>query len=84
MPLVYCNTTLSPLQGESAHGRHLPGAGRSRSSEKDTNFIHTLSGRQVVERLGTTLSEVEGELPVYRADEQGMVEIVTDGAQAWG
>jgi beta-lactamase superfamily II metal-dependent hydrolase len=29
----------------------------------------------VLERLG--------ELPVYRTDEQGTVEIVTDGAQAW-
>jgi hypothetical protein len=29
----------------------------------------------VLERLG--------ELPVYRTDERGVIEIVTDGAQAW-
>jgi hypothetical protein len=39
----------------------------------DNDFGHPCAG--VLERLG--------ELPVYRTDEQGVVEIVTDGAQAW-
>jgi competence protein ComEC len=40
---------------------------------EDNDFGHPCAG--VLERLG--------ELPVYRTDEQGVVEIVTDGAQAW-
>jgi competence protein ComEC len=47
----------------------------------DNDFGHPCAG--VLERLETTLSEVEGELPVYRTDEQGVVEIVTDGARVW-
>jgi competence protein ComEC len=39
----------------------------------DNDFGHPCAG--VLERLG--------ELPVYRTDERGVIEIVTDGAQAW-
>jgi competence protein ComEC len=55
----------------------------------DNDFGHPCA--EVLERLETALSpstslgvnSVEGELPVYRTDEHGTVEIIIDGAQVW-
>jgi hypothetical protein len=36
-----------------------------------------------MERPELALSEVEGGLPVYRTDEQGVMEVISDGGQVW-
>jgi competence protein ComEC len=38
---------------------------------------------EVLQRLGLALHEVEGRLPLYRTDEHGTVELVTDGSRLW-
>jgi competence protein ComEC len=47
----------------------------------DNDFGHPCA--EVLERLALTLGEVEGRVPVYRTDEQGVVEVITDGVQMW-
>jgi len=47
----------------------------------DNDFGHPCA--EVLERLELALSEVEGSAPVYRTDEQGVIEVITDGVQMW-
>jgi competence protein ComEC len=47
----------------------------------ENDFGHPCA--EVLERLALALSEVGGRAPVYRTDEQGVVEVVTDGARVW-
>jgi competence protein ComEC len=47
----------------------------------DNDFGHPCA--EVLERLEHTLSERDRGLPVYRTDEYGVVEVVTDGVQVW-
>jgi competence protein ComEC len=52
----------------------------------DNDFGHPCA--DVLERLELALSAdgtsgAEGEVPVYRTDEQGVVEVITDGARVW-
>jgi len=52
----------------------------------DNDFRHPCA--EVLERLELTLiadgtSGAEGRVPVYRTDEQGVVEVITDGARVW-
>ncbi len=47
----------------------------------DNDFGHPCA--EVLERLTLALDEVGGRAPVYRTDEQGVVEVVTDGARVW-
>jgi len=53
---------------------------------EDNDFGHPCA--EVLERLELALSvdrmsEVEGRFPVYRTDEDGIVEVITDGARVW-
>jgi competence protein ComEC len=47
----------------------------------DNDFGHPCA--EVLERLELALGEVEGTAPVYRTDEHGTVEVITDGARVW-
>ena len=47
----------------------------------DNDFGHPCT--EVLERLELALSEIEGKVPLYRTDEQGVVEVITDGARVW-
>jgi competence protein ComEC len=47
----------------------------------DNDFGHPCAG--VLERLEQTMSEGGRGLPVYRTDEYGVVDVVTDGVQVW-
>ena len=52
----------------------------------DNDFGHPCA--EVLERLELALSadrmsEVEGRLPVYRTDEQGVIEVISDGVRVW-
>jgi competence protein ComEC len=47
----------------------------------DNRFGHPCE--EVLERLELALSEAEGGLPLYRTDEHGAVEFVSDGMQMW-
>jgi len=47
----------------------------------DNDFGHPCV--EVLERLEHTMSERDRGLPVYRTDEYGVVEVVTDGVQVW-
>jgi len=47
----------------------------------ENDFGHPCA--EVLERLEHALSERERGLPVYRTDESGVVDVVTDGVQVW-
>jgi competence protein ComEC len=47
----------------------------------DNDFGHPCAG--VLERLEHALSERDRGLPVYRTDEHGVVNVITDGVQVW-
>jgi competence protein ComEC len=47
----------------------------------DNDFGHPCA--EVLERLEHALSEGDRGLPVYRTDEYGVVDVVTDGVQVW-
>ena len=47
----------------------------------DNDFGHPCA--EVLERLEHALSERDQGLPVYRTDEYGAVDVVTDGVQVW-
>ena len=47
----------------------------------DNDFGHPCA--EVLERLEDALSERDRGLPVYRTDEYGVVDVVTDGVQVW-
>jgi competence protein ComEC len=47
----------------------------------DNDFGHPCT--EVLERLERTMSERDRGLPVYRTDESGVVDVVTNGVQVW-
>ncbi len=48
---------------------------------KDNRFNHPCA--VVLERLELALDKAEGNPPLYRTDEHGTIEVITDGARVW-